>query len=46
MVSGETGIGKSRLAAAFAERLSSEPHIRLRYLRRAFAWLLRRDRGA
>jgi class 3 adenylate cyclase len=31
LVSGEPGIGKSRLAAAFAERLGAEPHIRLRY---------------
>jgi class 3 adenylate cyclase/tetratricopeptide (TPR) repeat protein len=31
LVSGEPGIGKSRLTAAFQERLSSEPHTRLRY---------------
>ena len=31
LVSGEPGIGKSRLAAALAERLSDSPHIRLRY---------------
>jgi class 3 adenylate cyclase/predicted ATPase len=31
LVSGEPGIGKSRLAAAFAERLRAEPHLRLRY---------------
>src|SRR5262249_29612972 len=31
MVSGEPGIGKSRIAAALEERLSSEPHLRLRY---------------
>jgi len=31
LVSGEPGIGKSRIAAAFAERLHAEPHLRLRY---------------
>jgi predicted ATPase len=31
LVSGEPGIGKSRLTAALAERLHAEPHIRLRY---------------
>jgi class 3 adenylate cyclase/predicted ATPase len=31
LVSGEPGIGKSRLAAAFADRLQAEPHLRLRY---------------
>src|SRR5207245_3175598 len=31
LVSGEPGIGKSRIAAALAERLHAEPHIRLRY---------------
>jgi class 3 adenylate cyclase/predicted ATPase len=31
LISGEPGIGKSRLAAALAERLRPEPHIRLRY---------------
>jgi len=31
LISGEPGIGKSRLTAALQERLSSEPHIRLRY---------------
>jgi class 3 adenylate cyclase len=31
LVSGEAGIGKSRLAAAFADRLQAEPHLRLRY---------------
>ena len=31
LISGEPGIGKSRLAAALAERLVTEPHIRLRY---------------
>jgi class 3 adenylate cyclase len=31
LVSGEPGIGKSRVTAALAERLRAEPHIRLRY---------------
>jgi class 3 adenylate cyclase/ABC-type transport system involved in cytochrome c biogenesis ATPase subunit len=31
LISGEPGIGKSRLAAALAERIVSEPHTRLRY---------------
>ncbi len=31
LISGEPGIGKSRLAAALAERIASEPHTRLRY---------------
>jgi class 3 adenylate cyclase/tetratricopeptide (TPR) repeat protein len=31
LVSGEPGIGKSRLTAALAERLAKEPHTRLRY---------------
>jgi class 3 adenylate cyclase len=31
LVSGEPGIGKSRLTAALMERLSEEPHTRLRY---------------
>ncbi len=31
LLSGETGIGKSRLTAAFLERLAGEPHLRLRY---------------
>jgi TolB-like protein/class 3 adenylate cyclase/predicted ATPase len=31
LVSGEPGIGKSRLAAALAERLGGEPHLHLRY---------------
>ena len=31
LLSGEPGIGKSRLTAALLERLSSEPHTRLRY---------------
>ena len=33
LVSGEPGIGKSRLTAALLERLASEPHTRLRYFR-------------
>ncbi len=31
LISGEPGIGKSRLALALAERISGEPHTRLRY---------------
>jgi class 3 adenylate cyclase/tetratricopeptide (TPR) repeat protein len=31
LISGEPGIGKSRLAAALADRIASEPHMRLRY---------------
>ncbi|MBV8508407.1 MAG: AAA family ATPase, partial [Alphaproteobacteria bacterium] len=31
LVSGEPGLGKSRIAAALEERLRAEPHIRLRY---------------
>src|SRR5438876_10487355 len=31
LVSGEPGLGKSRIVAALAERLHAEPHIRLRY---------------
>ena len=31
LLSGEPGIGKSRLSAALRERLESEPHARLRY---------------
>ena len=31
LVSGEPGIGKSRLAQTMVERLAGEPHIRLRY---------------
>jgi class 3 adenylate cyclase len=31
LISGEAGIGKSRIAAALAERLRDEPHLRLRY---------------
>jgi class 3 adenylate cyclase/predicted ATPase len=31
LISGEPGIGKSRLSAALPERLRAEPHIRLRY---------------
>jgi class 3 adenylate cyclase/predicted ATPase len=31
LVSGEPGIGKSRITAALAERLQAEPHLRLRY---------------
>jgi MoxR-like ATPase len=31
LLSGEAGIGKSRLTAALLERLTAEPHARLRY---------------
>ena len=31
LLSGEAGIGKSRLTAALMERLAGEPHTRLRY---------------
>jgi class 3 adenylate cyclase/predicted ATPase len=31
LLSGEAGIGKSRLSAALLERVASEPHVRLRY---------------
>jgi class 3 adenylate cyclase/tetratricopeptide (TPR) repeat protein/ABC-type transport system involved in cytochrome c biogenesis ATPase subunit len=31
LISGEPGIGKSRLAAALAERIAGEPHMRLRF---------------
>jgi class 3 adenylate cyclase/tetratricopeptide (TPR) repeat protein len=31
LISGEPGIGKSRLAVALAERIAGEPHTRLRY---------------
>jgi predicted ATPase len=31
LLSGEAGIGKSRLTAAVLERLAAEPHTRLRY---------------
>jgi class 3 adenylate cyclase len=31
LLSGEPGIGKSRLVAAFLDRVVSEPHLRLRY---------------
>jgi len=31
LLSGEAGVGKSRLTAAFLERLSGQPHTRLRY---------------
>jgi class 3 adenylate cyclase/tetratricopeptide (TPR) repeat protein len=31
LISGEPGIGKSRIAETILERLSNEPHIRLRY---------------
>ena len=31
LITGEPGIGKSRLAAALAERIAGEPHTRLRY---------------
>src|SRR5262249_23118052 len=31
LISGEPGVGKSRLAAALAERIAGKPHTRLRY---------------
>ena len=31
LISGEPGLGKSRIVAALAERLQAEPHVRLRY---------------
>src|SRR5262249_44735823 len=31
LISGEPGIGKSRIAAVLEERIGSEPHLRLRY---------------
>jgi len=31
LISGEPGIGKSRIAQTIVERLSGEPHTRLRY---------------
>jgi class 3 adenylate cyclase len=31
LISGEAGIGKSRITAALEERLQAEPHLRLRY---------------
>jgi class 3 adenylate cyclase/predicted ATPase len=31
LISGEAGLGKSRIAAALDERLHAEPHLRLRY---------------
>jgi class 3 adenylate cyclase len=31
LISGEAGVGKSRLTEALAERMATEPHIRLRY---------------
>ena len=31
LVSGEPGLGKSRLATAIAERVEDEPHTRLRW---------------
>jgi len=31
LISGEPGIGKSRIAETILERLSNEPHIRIRY---------------
>ena len=31
LISGEPGLGKSRITAALAERLHAEPHLRLRY---------------
>ena len=36
LVSGEAGIGKSRIVAAFEERLHAEPHLGLRYFCSAY----------
>src|SRR5258705_5617084 len=33
LISGEPGVGKSRLAAAFAAHIAGEPHTRFRYPR-------------
>ena len=38
LLSGEAGIGKSRLTAALLERLAAEPHTRLRYFCSAAAY--------
>ena len=38
LLSGEAGIGKSRLTAALMERLASEPHTRLRYFQFFCFW--------
>src|SRR6202045_511009 len=39
LVSGEPGIGKSRLSAALSQRIQGDPHIRLRY----FCWPYHQD---
>ena len=31
LISGEAGLGKSRITAALGDRLRAEPHLRLRY---------------
>src|SRR2546425_1006304 len=36
LLSGEVGIGKSRIAAALQEKLQAEPHTRLRYFCSAY----------
>jgi class 3 adenylate cyclase len=46
LLSGEAGIGKSRLTAALLERLAAEPHTRLRYFCSPHAWTARFTRSS
>jgi DNA-binding winged helix-turn-helix (wHTH) protein len=46
LVSGEAGIGKSRITAAFEERLHTEPHLRLRYSARLITRTARCSRSS